>query len=142
MLLSQSPATYPPVNTNIIVDDLRFTIPADLPPSADPPTFRESQFDIILRRQRPRPQGGGGLKHAPVPASRFLNLSRDFEFAGWGSFSKVTLTADDHVVAEQKRGAAHRATLLGQFTASALAGNDVLGGVFYTLPAVLAVAGV
>lgn len=31
---------------------------------------------------------------------------------------------------------------LGQFTASALAGNDILGGVFYTLPAIVAASGV
>ncbi|KAJ7122407.1 amino acid permease-domain-containing protein [Mycena epipterygia] len=110
--------------------------------SVDPPTFRESQFDIIVRRQRTRPQGGGGLKHPSAPASRFLNLSRDFEFAGWGSLSKITLTADDHARSEQQRAVTRRAKLLGQFTATALAGNDVLGGVFYTLPAVLAVSGV
>ncbi|KAJ7688183.1 AAAP amino acid permease [Mycena rosella] len=120
--------------------------PIPLNPTADfpvnPPTFRESQLDIILRRQRTRPQGGGGMKHASVPSSRFLNLSRDFEFAGWGSFSRIALTAGDHAVAEQQPGVANRPKLLGQLTASALSGNDVLGGVFYTLPAVLAVAGV
>ncbi|KAF8183234.1 amino acid permease-domain-containing protein [Mycena galopus ATCC 62051] len=105
------------------------------------PTFRESQSDgIILRRQRQRPEGGGGTKHTAFPSSRFLNLSRDFEFAGWGSFSRITFTADDRAVAEEK--CAHRTKLLGQGTASALAGNAVLGGVFYTLPAVLSVSGV
>ncbi|KAJ7764169.1 amino acid permease-domain-containing protein [Mycena maculata] len=120
-----------------------------VPREADPahpvdlPTFRESQSDgIILRRQRQRPEGGGGLKNVSFPSSRFLNLSRDFEFAGWGSFSKIKLAADDHAIAEEKLSSARRAKLLGQGTASALAGNDVLGGVFYTLPAVLAVSGV
>ncbi|KAJ7508836.1 amino acid permease-domain-containing protein [Mycena galericulata] len=121
----------------------RDSTPADYASPPDLPTFNESQSDgIILRRQRQRPQGGGGMKHTAFPSSRFLNLSRDFEFAGWGSFAKIKLAADDHAVAEDKQGATHRAKLLGQGTASALAGNDVLGGVFYTLPAVLAVSGV
>ncbi|KAJ7770096.1 hypothetical protein B0H16DRAFT_1673410 [Mycena metata] len=99
------------------------------------------RHSIILRRQTKRPQGGGGLKHASVP-SRFLNLSRDFEFAGWGLFSKMTLTSDDHVPGNETQGSPSHSRLLGQFTATALAGNNVLGGVFYTLPAVLAVSGV
>ncbi|KAJ7035940.1 amino acid permease-domain-containing protein [Mycena alexandri] len=91
--------------------------------SADPPTFRESQFDIILRRQRTRPRDA------------------TFEFAGWGSFSKLKLTTEDHTVGEERLHRIRRAQLLGQFTGTALPGTAVLGGVFYTLPAVVAVCG-
>ncbi|KAJ6545327.1 amino acid permease-domain-containing protein [Mycena capillaripes] len=109
---------------------------------ADPPTFRESRFDIILRRQRTRPPHGGGLKDTLATSSRFLNLSSDFEFAGWGSFLKLKLTDEDHTVGEERLQRIRRARLLGQFTGTALPGNAVLGSVFYALPAVVAVSGV
>ncbi|KAJ7235606.1 amino acid permease-domain-containing protein [Mycena haematopus] len=110
--------------------------------SADPPSFRQSQFDIIFRRQRMRPRDGGGLKDTLATASRFLNLSNGFEFAGWGTFSKLNLTGEDCTVGEERVQSIRRAKLLGQFTGAALPGIAVLGGVFYTLPAVVAVCGV
>ncbi|KAJ7775998.1 amino acid permease-domain-containing protein [Mycena maculata] len=110
--------------------------------SPDPPTFRESQFDIILRRQRTRPPDGGGLKHTLRSSSRFLNLSSDFEFAGWGSFSNLKLTSEDHSIGEDRLQRIRRAKLLGQLTGTGLPGNAVLGSVFYALPAVVAVCGV
>ncbi|KAJ7106514.1 amino acid permease-domain-containing protein [Mycena epipterygia] len=113
-----------------------------IPESVEPPSFRESQYDIILRRQRARPRDGSGLKHAPAISSRFLNLSSDFEFAGWGSFSKLKLTTEDHTVGEERLQLIRRARLLGQYTGTALPGNAVLGSVFYALPAVVAVYGV
>lgn len=107
------------------------------PECANPPSFRESQFDIVLRRQRPRPI----LKFTNVP-SRFINLSNDFEFAGWGSLSRMQLTSKDCEHGEEVLRFATGQKILGQFLASALAGNDVFGGVFYTLPAVVSVASV
>jgi hypothetical protein len=107
------------------------------PENTNPPSFRESQFDIILRRQRPRP----GLKINHVP-SRFLNLSHDFEFAGWGSITHLQLTPEDLKRGEEMLRSRTDRRILGQFLASGLAGNDILGGVFYTLPAVVAVASV
>ncbi|KAH7928884.1 hypothetical protein BV22DRAFT_1030277 [Leucogyrophana mollusca] len=109
--------------------------------TAPPPTFTQSQFDVILRRQRMRPKEGGGLKFTAVP-SRFLNLSNDFEFAGWGSFSRVNLTLEDLSHGTETLQEVRNHAVLGQFTASALAGNDILGGVFYTLPAIAAVSSV
>jgi hypothetical protein len=106
----------------------------------DPPSFREAQFDVILRRQRPRPKDGG-IKFPGVP-SRFLNLSSDFEFAGWGSFSRLKLNAEDHYAGENISQAIRNEKILGQFTASALAGNAVLGGIFYTLPTVVMVSSI
>ncbi|EIN12814.1 hypothetical protein PUNSTDRAFT_28714, partial [Punctularia strigosozonata HHB-11173 SS5] len=106
-----------------------------------PPSFQSSQFDIVLRRQRTRPREGGGVKVTGVP-SRFLNLSNAFEFAGWGTVSHVVLSQDDLDAGERAIKAASDARTLGQFTASALAGNAILGSVFYALPAVVAVASV
>jgi hypothetical protein len=104
---------------------------------ATPPSFCESQFDIILRRRRPRHV----LKFSNVP-SRFLNLSNDFEFAGWGGITRLQLTSEDHARGEEKLRSVAEQKILGQFMASGLAGNDILGGVFYTIPAVVAAAGV
>ncbi|KAJ7439001.1 amino acid permease-domain-containing protein [Mycena latifolia] len=126
----------------IAIEPVARTTNADSTDSSDPPTFRESQFDIILRRQRARPRDGGGLKHALATSSRFLNLSSDFEFAGWGSFSKLKLTSEDHAIGEDRLQQLRRARLLGEYTGAALPGNAVLGSVFYALPAVVTVCGV
>lgn len=50
------------------------------------------QFSIILRRQRTRTLGKPKFKAVP---SRFLNLSDDFEFAGWGSIFRIALSRED-----------------------------------------------
>jgi hypothetical protein len=102
-----------------------------------PPSFASSQFDVILRRQRHR----DGPKLSNIP-SRFLNLSNDFEFAGWGSVYRIQLSHDDYASGEAAVKAVKEAKVLGKWTASAVAGNDILGGVFYALPAVVAVSGV
>ncbi|KAK0236350.1 AAAP amino acid permease [Armillaria nabsnona] len=107
----------------------------------EPPSFHDSHFDVILRRQRNRPRDGGGLKSTTVP-SRFLNLSGEFEFAGWGSFFQFTLDAKERDAGESCIRSARDAKVLGQFTASALAGNAVLGSVFYALPAVVTVSNI
>ncbi|TFK52934.1 hypothetical protein OE88DRAFT_1656621 [Heliocybe sulcata] len=107
----------------------------------NPPSFADAQFDIVLRRQRTRPREGGGMKLTTIP-SRFLNLSNAFEFAGWGTVSTIFLTRNDILYGEEVLQKSRRSKVLGQFTASALAGNDVLGSVFYTLPAIVAVSGV
>ncbi|KAG1859294.1 amino acid permease-domain-containing protein [Suillus subluteus] len=104
-----------------------------------PPLFNQSHFDIVLRRQRSRKEGMP--KFTAVP-SRFLNLTNDFEFAGWGSISHLILTPQDIDQGEVELNLFREQQVLGQFTASALAANDILGGVFYTLPSVVAVAGV
>jgi hypothetical protein len=50
-----------------------------------PPSFAESQFATIVRRQRPRDTA---LKVSNVP-TRYPNLPRDFEFAGYILREKV-----------------------------------------------------
>lgn len=106
---------------------------------AAPPTFQESQFDVILRRQRRR--GTGDLKLTTVP-SRFLNLSNAFEFSGWGSTVKTKLDPAAEEAGQERVQRLKDQKILGQFTASALAGNAVLGSVFYALPAVVGVASI
>lgn len=101
--------------------------------------FDRSDFAIILRRQRVR--SGGELKFTAFP-SRFLNLTNDFEFAGWGTISKIKLSPEELSYGRDALTSYHSQQVLGLFEASALAANDILGGVFYTLPSVFAVAGV
>lgn len=123
----------PDMHYNKAVDVKQFTV--------SPPSFPDSRFDVVVRRQRPRPKTGGGIKLTTLP-SRFLNLESDFQFAGWGSFTRLSLEKDDRKVGEDILRGVQRKRVLGQFTATALPGNAVLGGVFYALPAVVAVSSV
>ncbi|KAF9045413.1 AAAP amino acid permease [Panaeolus papilionaceus] len=106
------------------------------------PSFRDSQYGIILRRQRLRPADNSGLKVHSSRPSRFINLTNAFEFAGWGSITRLKLDKRDHDFGTARLDEQYQSQVLGQFTASALAGNAVLGSVFYALPAVIAVGGV
>lgn len=110
--------------------------------NAPPPTFSDSQFGIILRRQRCRPPDNSGLKNYTGIPSRFINLPNSFEFAGWGSIYRIKLTTADHDAGERALDKQKKEKILGQFTAAALAGNAVLGSVFYAFPAVIVVAGI
>lgn len=74
------------------------------------------------------------------PSSK--NLTITFDFSGWGSKSRLSLTEDDAVAGREEIQTIKSCQVLGQFTASAVAGNAVLGSVFYALPAVVAVGGV
>ncbi|KAF8843445.1 hypothetical protein BDN67DRAFT_945384 [Paxillus ammoniavirescens] len=107
--------------------------------SALPPSFYDSQFDIILRRQRTRATGQPKFRAVP---SRFLNLTNDFEFAGWGSIFRIVLSQEDLEHGKSTLRDLHSQQVLGQLEASALAANDIFGGVFYTIPNVFAVSGV
>lgn len=104
-----------------------------------PPSFESSQYDIIYRRQRkPRPNA---LKSTYMP-SRFIHLPNAFEFAGWGSMMRLSLTEEDAAVGDTEMESVKKGKVLGQWTASALAGNAVLGSVFYALPVVVVAGGV
>lgn len=107
-----------------------------------PPSFSNSQFATILRRQRLRPPDNSGIKNYPTFPSRFIHLTNSFEFAGWGSVTRLKLSDEDYRVGKARIEASKASKLLGQFTASAVVGNAILGGVFYTIPAVAAAAGV
>ncbi|KAF8902544.1 AAAP amino acid permease [Gymnopilus junonius] len=82
------------------------------------------------------------LKIISALPSRFINLSNSFEFAGWGSITRLKLDKEDYDIGTARIEAMRKGQILGQFTASALAGNAVLGSVFYALPAVVAVGGI
>ncbi|KAJ3568956.1 hypothetical protein NP233_g5372 [Leucocoprinus birnbaumii] len=101
-----------------------------------PPPFESSQFAIIYRRVR-KPK----VKSSYLP-SRFLHLPNAFEFSGWGEMRRISLTEEDKATGESSIGVVRNERILGQFTASALAGNAVLGSVFYALPPVVAAGGV
>jgi len=107
-----------------------------------PPSFRDSQYATILRRQRRRPPDNSGLKNYPTFPSRFIHLTDSFEFAGWGSVTRLQLTDEALKVGKERIETAKDSQILGQFTASAVAGNAILGGVFYTIPAVVVAAGI
>lgn len=109
--------------------------------STHPPSFSESQFDVILRRQRVRNRKHNGLKVTATP-SRFVHACDHFEFAGWGSVSYLDLTPEDISLGEAKCKTEAEAPVVGPWTASAVAANDVCGSVFYAFPAVVAVAGI
>jgi hypothetical protein len=107
-----------------------------------PPSFTASQFGIILRHQRLRPADNSGLKSVSTYPSRFINLTNSFEFAGWGSITRLKLSTEDYNEGLSRVQALRKEQVLGQFLASGLAGNAVLGSVFYALPAVVAVGGI
>ncbi|KAF8911346.1 amino acid permease-domain-containing protein [Mucidula mucida] len=104
----------------------------DAPPNAEADVSDMEPWIAIEPIQRPS---------MAVP-SRFLNLSNDFEFAGWGSVVHTKLTAEDELAGKTRVTSLREQKVLGQYTATALAGNAVLGSVFYALPAVAAVASV
>ncbi|KAG5340073.1 hypothetical protein C0989_002872 [Termitomyces sp. Mn162] len=89
--------------------------------------------------------GNDGAKHGP---REIWNEEHDSQWiaieppSGWGSLMRMTLTEDDRKEGESRLQEIRRQSVLGQFTASALAGNAVLGSVFYALPAVVVVSSV
>ncbi|EKM78341.1 hypothetical protein AGABI1DRAFT_75891 [Agaricus bisporus var. burnettii JB137-S8] len=111
--------------------------PEPTPDTGAPPSFESSQFAVIYRRQRKT----NSLKITRTP-SRFIHLPHAFEFAGWGEVRRVVLSEEDVAVGQSSLESLKRRRVLGQFTASALAGNDVLGSVFYAFPAVVEQGGV
>lgn len=110
-------------------------------PSIRPPSFAESQFDVILRRQRARTRHDGGLKLTASP-SRFHNLSNAFEFAGWGTVSYLELPPEEYRQAESTAMKDNDRPLMGPWMASSVAANDIFGGVFYAFPPIVASAGI
>ncbi|CAG8470656.1 9644_t:CDS:2 [Paraglomus occultum] len=74
------------------------------------------------------------LKTSSVP-SRTPNLSNAWEFAGWGSTSFLEL----HSPSKSDRSSS--GTLLGQWRATSISGNDLIASVFYTIAVVIATSG-
>lgn len=172
-----------------------------------PPSFAESQFQTIIRRQKkrrilsaahesreddnvgasafvPRADGGAstGIKldvfGRPSSSSRVdadnpigqldmdesygsssglhLKVGRNrsgpnracplnsYEFAGWGEMSMLEVTPSEMTAARRRveERVVKPSSLLGQFRATAIAGNAVTGSIFYALPSIFAVAGI
>ncbi|KZV64688.1 hypothetical protein PENSPDRAFT_656347 [Peniophora sp. CONT] len=106
--------------------------------SLKPPSFAQSEFQTIVRRQR---HGGDpdGLK-VGHRHERHPHLRNDWEFSGWGSMQYLDVP-DSELSSAQSRFEAPR-HYLNRLLACAVAGNDITGGVFYTFPLVAAAAGV
>ncbi|KAJ3476620.1 hypothetical protein NLI96_g11036 [Meripilus lineatus] len=110
-----------------------------------PPSFESAQFDVVLRRQHQRRKTGNGPKTSGEP-SRYLNLSHTFDFAGWGTLTRVDLItpgdSKDAIEGSSVGTPIEAQKTLGQFTASSVAGAAVLGSIFYALPVVFVVSSV
>ncbi|EJU05049.1 hypothetical protein DACRYDRAFT_114337 [Dacryopinax primogenitus] len=116
------------------------TIGDDPPTSPHPPSFAQSEFETIIRRQRNnRPHN---IKAPPNLRTRYPNLDHDWEFAGWGQTSYLELVQSDITCAQKELDSRGDTPKMGQFIASALAGNDIIGSVFYAFPAVAAACGI
>ncbi|KAL0094978.1 amino acid permease-domain-containing protein [Phycomyces blakesleeanus] len=98
-----------------------------------PPSFAESEFHHIQRRQVNTARGTL-LKWSEVP-SRYPNLSNAWEFAGWGSTYYMELEPSD---IDQFHTTRDKRTLIGQWRATSIAGNDLIASVLYSIgPCVL-----
>ncbi|KAL8293338.1 hypothetical protein RQP46_000039 [Phenoliferia psychrophenolica] len=120
------------------------------------PSYAESQFDTIVRRQRIRPQGAlkfpqkGGFDLARIPSENEEKhppprLEREFEFAGWGSMTYLEVEGSELQAADARRRERERKVGTGQMglvMGTAVAGVAVAGSPYYAFPAVVAVAGV
>lgn len=189
------------------INDVQSTETPQASSSLRPPSFAESQFATIIRRQRKRrvvsptnnlQSGGissvldleasnasgshpdtkastsngnddpfttgsgwtkalrsGELKSTPdrdldAPTTTLASdrqdplmaIHRAWEFAGWGSISLLELPDNPQSGSESITDPEPRRLQLGQWKASAIAGNAVTGSIFYALPAVVAVSSV
>jgi hypothetical protein len=111
----------------------------ELPLHAAPPSPTESPLYTITRNQHSRLTHR--LKFTSEP-SAFQSLSNDWEFAGWGKTEYIHLSDQEIEAARQRRAQEVEQRVLGQWTASAIAGNDVVGSPIYSIPAVVAVSSV
>lgn len=104
--------------------------------SVHPPSFAQSEFETIVRRQKTNPHG---LKIVNIP-SRYPTLDNDWEFAGWGSMSYLELSQNDMEAAREELKQVSKT--LDPLRVSSIAANAVVGSVFYSFPAVAAASGV
>ncbi|KAH9970461.1 amino acid permease-domain-containing protein [Russula compacta] len=113
-------------------------ISASISTRQGPPSFAQSEFYTIVRRQR-RERGGDSLK-MKVSHSRVPQLNTEWEFSGWGSMRYLDISLEDQRDAEQRLSAPRE--VLGHLSAMSVSGNDVSGSVFYAFPLVFAAAGI
>ncbi|KAI1304416.1 hypothetical protein EDD11_005108 [Mortierella claussenii] len=101
-----------------------------------PPSFAESELLTIQRRQiNPRflevNEDGRMIKWVESSNSKLATGRNDdeWEFAGWGSTYFLDVTRADVDIASQRRSR----TLVGVLRGIGIAGNDVVGSVFYAV---------
>ncbi|KAM0747576.1 hypothetical protein T439DRAFT_305359 [Meredithblackwellia eburnea MCA 4105] len=133
------------------------------------PSYAESQFDTIIRRQRIRPQGAlkipaGHEKLFRIPSNsareqqdssphsngsgeeeHLPHVIHPWEFSGWGCMAHLESTSEEFDLAEKRRLEEERKRgvgAMGRWMATGVAGVAVAGSPFYAFPPVVAVAGV
>ncbi|GAB1521665.1 hypothetical protein RhiTH_004762 [Rhizoctonia solani] len=102
-----------------------------------PPSFAQSEFETIIRRQRIG--GPDGRKFVPSP-SRFPRVDNEWEFTGWGEVSYREIKKGQLMMA--RNSMSDTGVQMGQFRSTSISGNGVVGSVFYAFPAVAAVASI
>ncbi|KAJ9105384.1 hypothetical protein QFC21_001753 [Naganishia friedmannii] len=116
---------------------IRKSIPkGNLDGQAGPPSFARSEFETIVRHLRNRSPYKAATSKPKFPN----NLDYAWQFAGWGQLSYLDLTKQDLEDAEMRLAVALDRPKLDQYRATSIAGNAVWGSVFYSLPAICAVA--
>ena len=123
------------------------TGPSDsLHSSADDPFSSEAGWSNALRRGELKTTLDRAID-APTTTlaserqDPLMAIHRAWEFAGWGSISLLELPPSSSDPSDTNTAQPKRVQL-GQWKASAIAGNAVTGSVFYALPAVVAVSSV
>lgn len=125
------------------------------------PSYGESQYETIIRRQRIRSNPNAlKIPHRDLtkiisnddnendfspPASLFPEVLHEFDFAGWGSFSYLEVSAEDITSSTEVESRATRSRgdgVLNTWTATGVAGAAVAGSPFYVFPALVGVAGI
>ncbi|GAA5879607.1 hypothetical protein JCM3774_004283 [Rhodotorula dairenensis] len=138
--------------------------------SGTAPSYAESEWIEIIRRQRARPGAGtlklpqnftssstapspvlgsetpdGGQTYPPLASKGPPQLANEWEFSGWGSVSFLELDQAEIDAAVQRREEDKRRNgheTLGAWLASGVAGVAVAGSPLYAFPSLVAVAGV
>lgn len=100
---------------------------------------RQSYFEhdnLIMRRQPSRPAQGGGAKRYEGSPARFANMTAifdDLEFSGWGTsvyLDEIELYEEQRLhISQSSRSNSHEPAKFGQFKATGISGNAVLGSV-------------
>ncbi|CAE6427615.1 unnamed protein product [Rhizoctonia solani] len=125
---------------NKVFSERAMAIESDMTSGMDnrpPPSFAQSEFETIIRRQRL--DGPNGRKLVPNP-SRFPRVDNEWEFTGWGEVSYKEIKQDRLIQAHNIMSEPD--VQMGQFRSSSISGNGVVGSVFYAFPAVAAVASI
>ncbi|KAI0047380.1 hypothetical protein FA95DRAFT_1559224 [Auriscalpium vulgare] len=108
--------------------------------SLRPPSFAQSEFQTIVRRQRRDGNDPEGLKSRRTRRRAPQVEDSQWDFAGWGTMRYLEISPEEVRNAEARIGEPQ--TMLGVLAASSVAGNGLSGSVFYAFPLVAAAAGI